>query len=168
MTAMAGNDTVRMLTQLKEYGLLNGKLVLAGAAGAVTQENIGAMNGAGEGFLSASGYAIDIDTPANKKFVDAFRAEFKTDPDLFAADTYGLFYLFKQAIEKAGGTDTDKLRSAMEGATWDTPQGKKTMRKGDHQATTDMAIVQVKGNKFVTVGTVPGADAIGPDNCTKF
>jgi branched-chain amino acid transport system substrate-binding protein len=42
------------------------------------------------------------------------------------------------------------------------------MRKGDHQATTDMAIVQVKGNKFVTVGTVPGADAIGPDNCTKF
>jgi branched-chain amino acid transport system substrate-binding protein len=168
MTAMAGNDTVRMLTQLKEYGLLNGKLVLAGAAGAVTQENIGAMNGAGEGFLSASGYAIDIDTPANKKFVDAFRAEFKTDPDLFAADTYGLFYLFKQAIGKAGGTEADKLRSAMEGATWDTPQGKKTMRKGDHQATTDMAIVQVKGNKFVTVGTVPGADAIGPDNCTKF
>ena len=50
MTATAGNDTVRLLTQLKEYGILSNKLTLAGAAGAVTQENIGAMGGAGEGF----------------------------------------------------------------------------------------------------------------------
>ena len=47
MTATAGNDTVRLLTQLKEYGILTDKLTLAGAAGAVTQENIGAMGGAG-------------------------------------------------------------------------------------------------------------------------
>ncbi len=75
MTATAGNDTVRLLTQLKEYGILNEKLTLAGAAGAVTQENIGAMSGAGENFLSAAGYSIDIDTPANKKFVAAFKKE---------------------------------------------------------------------------------------------
>jgi branched-chain amino acid transport system substrate-binding protein len=168
MTATAGNDTVRLLTQLKEYGLLNSKLTIAGAAGAVTQENIGAMSGAGEGFLSAAGYAIDIDTPANKKFVDAFRAQFKVDPDLFAADTYGLFYLFKEAIEKAGDMDTAKVRSAMQGMTWDTPQGKKTIRKGDNQAIMDMVVVQVKGDRFVTVGTVPGKDAVGPDNCEKF
>src|SRR5262245_39094224 len=36
MTATAGNDTVRLLTQLKEYGILANKLTLAGAAGAVT------------------------------------------------------------------------------------------------------------------------------------
>ena len=165
MTATAGNDTVRLLTQLKEYGILDGKLVLAGA---VTQENIGAMGGAGEGFLSAAGYSIDINSAANKKFVDAFRAEFKNDPDLFAADTYGLFFLFKQAIEKAGSTEADKLRPAMEDMSWDTPQGKKTIRKGDHQAIVDMVVVQVKGDKFVTVGTVPGAEAVGPDTCDKF
>src|SRR5690349_19942312 len=39
MTATAGNDTVPLLTPLKEYRLLSGKLTLAGAAGAVTQEN---------------------------------------------------------------------------------------------------------------------------------
>ena len=96
------------------------------------------MGGAGEGFLSAAGYSIDIDTPANKKFVAAFRKEFQSDPDLFAADTYGLFYLFKQAIEKAGGADEQKLRAAMEDASWETPQGTKKMRKGDHQAIVDM------------------------------
>ncbi len=168
MTATAGNDTVRLLTQLKEYGILNDKLTMAGAAGAVTQENIAAMSGAGEGFLSAAGYSIDINTPANKKFVAAFKKEFNTDPDLFGADTYGLFYLFKQAIEKAGSTDTAKLRAAMEDASWETPQGKKTMRKGDHQAVVDMVVVKVKGNDFQTVGTVPGDVAVGPDKCEKF
>jgi len=168
MTAMAGNDTVRLLTQLKEYGIINEKLTLAGAAGAVTQENIGAMGGAGEGFLSAAGYAIDIDTPANKTFVAAFRREFQSDPDLFGADTYGLFHLFRQAIDKAGSTETDKVRAAMEDATWQTPQGVKTMRKGDHQAIVDMVVVKVKGNDFTTVGKVAGTEAVGPDKCERF
>ena len=168
MTATAGNDTVRLLTQLKEYGILSDKLTLAGAAGAVTQENIGAMGGAAEGFLSAAGYSTDIDTPANKKFVASFKKEFHADPDLFAADTYGLFYLLKQAIEKAGGTETSKLRAAMEDASWETPQGTKKLRKGDHQAIVDMVVVQVKGKDFHTVGKVPGEEAVGPDKCEKF
>jgi len=168
MTATAGNDTVRLLTQLKEYGILNDKLTLAGAAGAVTQENLGAMGGAGEGFLSAAGYSTDIDTPANKKFVPTFKKEFQHDPDLFAADTYGLFYLFKQAIEKVGSTDTAKVRAAMEDAAWETPQGTKKIRKGDHQAVVDMVIVKVRGNDFQTVGKVPGEEAVGPDDCQKF
>jgi branched-chain amino acid transport system substrate-binding protein len=168
LTATAGNDTVRLLTQLKEYGLLSEKLTLGGAAGAVTQENIGAMGGAAEGFLSAAGYSIDIDTPANKKFVAMFKKEFQSDPDLFGADTYGLFYLFKQAIEKAGSAETAKVRTAMEDATWETPQGTKKIRKGDHQAIIDMVIVKVKGSDFQTVGKVPGIDAVGPDQCEKF
>jgi branched-chain amino acid transport system substrate-binding protein len=168
MTATAGNDTVRLLSQLKEYGIINDKLTLAGAAGAVTQENIGALGGAAEGFLSAAGYAIDIDTPANKKFVAAFKKEFQSEPDLFGADTYGLFYLFKQAIEKAGSTETAKVRAAMEDASWETPQGTKTMRKADHQAVVDMVVVKIKGADFQTVGKVAGTEAVGPDNCQRF
>ncbi|MGP0092239.1 MAG: ABC transporter substrate-binding protein [Xanthobacteraceae bacterium] len=168
MTATAGNDTVRLLTQLKEYGMLSDQLTLAGAAGAVTQENIGAMAGAGEGFVSAAGYAVDIDTPRNKAFVAAFKQEFQTDPDLFGADTYGLFYLFKQAIEKAGSAETGKLRAAMEDMSWETPQGPKKIRKGDHQAIVDMLVVKVVGSDFKSVGRVPGEDAIGPNNCNRF
>jgi len=73
-----------------------------------------------------------------------------------------------QAIEKAGSTETTKLRGAMEDASWDTPQGKKKMRKGDHQAIVDMVVVQVKGSDFHTVGKVSGEDAVGPDKCDKF
>jgi branched-chain amino acid transport system substrate-binding protein len=168
MTATAGNDTVRLLTQLKEYGMLSDQLTLAGAAGAVTQENIGAMSGAGEGFVSAAGYAVDIDTPRNKAFVAAFKKEYQADPDLFGADTYGLFYLFKQAIEKAGSTETAKLRAAMEDMSWETPQGTKKIRKGDHQAIVDMLVVKVVGSDFKSVGRVPGEEAIGPNKCNRF
>ena len=38
------------------------------------------------------------------------------------------------AIQKAGGTDTEKLIQAMEGMDFDTPKGKMTFRKEDHQA----------------------------------
>jgi branched-chain amino acid transport system substrate-binding protein len=56
----------------------------------------------------------------------------------------------------------------MEDASWETPQGTKTIRKGDHQAVVDMVVVKVKGNDFHTVGKVPGAEAVGPDKCDKF
>jgi branched-chain amino acid transport system substrate-binding protein len=168
MTATAGNDTVRLLTQMRDYGLLGGKLVLAGASGAVTQETIEAMKGAADGFISAAGYAVDLDTPQNKKFVADFRKAFKDDPDLFGADTYGLFFLLKQAIEKAGGTDTDKLRAAMRGMRWETPQGVKEMRAGDHQAVMDMFIVRVDGTEFRTTDRVDGKVAVGPDKCERF
>ena len=77
-------------------------------------------------------------------------------------------YFYKAAVEKAKSTDTDKVREAMRGIQWDTPQGVKTMRAGDHQAMQDMYAVQVKDGKFVIVGKVDAAAAIGPDTCAKF
>jgi branched-chain amino acid transport system substrate-binding protein len=60
------------------------------------------------------------------------------------------------------------LRGATEDATWETPQGTKKMRKGDHQAIVDMVVVKVTGNDFQTVGKVAGEEAVGPDKCEKF
>jgi branched-chain amino acid transport system substrate-binding protein len=42
------------------------------------------------------------------------------------------------AIQKAGGTDTEKLIAAMEGLDFQTPKGKMTFRKEDHQALQSM------------------------------
>jgi len=39
-----------------------------------------------------------------------------------------------EGVKKAGGTDTEKLIAAMEGMSFDTPKGKMTFRKEDHQA----------------------------------
>lgn len=166
-TSVAGNDTVRLFTQLQEFGLLN-NMTVVGASGTVTAQNIAAIGKAAEGFVTGVGYSAEIDTPENKKFVDAFKAANKADPDLYGADSYGLIYAYKAAVEKAKDTDTDKVRAAFKDLKWMTPQGEKTLRGGDHQAVQTMYVVQVTGGKFKIVGQVKGEDAIGPDTCTRF
>ena len=98
----------------------------------------------------------------------AFRAAYKTDPDLYGADSYGLIYFYKAAVEKAKSTETDKVRAAMRGLKWMTPQGEKELRAGDYQAIQDMYAVRVEGGKFRIVTKVAGPQAIGPDTCTRF
>jgi branched-chain amino acid transport system substrate-binding protein len=166
-TSVAGNDTVRLFTQLSEFGL-DRNLQIVGASGTVTSQNLPAIGKAAEGFVTGVGYSPLIDSPENKKFVAAFQAAYKALPDLYGADSYGVLYFYKAAVEKAKSTDTDKVRAAMRDLEWSTPQGVKKMRAGDHQAMQDMYVVRVTDGQFRIVGKVPAAAAIGPDTCTKF
>jgi ABC-type branched-subunit amino acid transport system substrate-binding protein len=166
-TSVAGNDTARLFTQLDEYGLRK-NLLIVGASGTVTSQNMGALGKVADGYVTGVGYSPEIDSPENKKFVAAFQAAYKADPDLYGTDSYGLIYFYKAAVEKAKSTETAKVRTAMSGLKWTTPQGEKEMRAGDHQAIQDMYAVRVENGKFRIVSKVPGAQAIGPDTCTRF
>ncbi len=166
-TSVAGNDTVRFMSQLAEYGVTK-NLQIVGAAGTVTAQNLGAMGKAAEGYVTGAAYSPELDTTVNKAFVRAFKEAWKTEPDLYGVDSYGVVYFYKAAAEKAKTTDTDKVREAARGLDWDTPQGKKHMRAGDHQAVQDMYAVKVSGGKFTIIAKVPGTDAVGPDTCDKF
>lgn len=167
-TSVGGNDSVRLFTQMEEYGLKK-NLIMIGAASVITPQTIGAMgNKVAEGFVTGVGYSPELDTPENKAFVSKFRAAYKADPDLYGADSYGVIYFYKLAVEKAKSTEADKVRTAMRGLQWDTPQGRKTMRAGDHQGIQDMYAVKVMNGQFKIIGRVPGEVAVGPDTCTRF
>jgi branched-chain amino acid transport system substrate-binding protein len=166
-TSVAGNDTVRLFSQLSEFGL-GRNLQIVGASGTVTSQNLPAIGKAAEGFVTGVGYSPLIDLPENRKFVAAFQAANKALPDLYGADSYGVLFLYKAAVEKAKSTETDKVRAAMRDIEWATPQGVKKIRAGDHQAMQDMYAVRVTDGQFRIVGRVPAAAAIGPDACTKF
>lgn len=166
-TSVAGNDTVRLFNQMSQYGLLKNMMVV-GASGTVTSQNLAAIGKAADGFVTGVGYSVEIDLPENKKFVTAFQNFAKSAPDLYGADSYGVMYFYKAAVEKAKSTDTDKVRAAMRGLEWKTPQGKKTMRAGDHQAIQDMYATRMTDGKFKILSKVSGDAAIGPDTCSKF
>lgn len=166
-TSVAGNDTVRLLTQLDEFGILRSASIV-GSSGTITSQNIAAVGKAAEGFTTGTAYSPKIDTPENKKFVDAYRAKFKADPDLFAADSYSLVYAYKAAVEKAGSVETDKVRDALRGLSWSTPSGQRTVRAGDNQTLLPMYIVKIKNGQFDIAGSVKADDAIGPDACKRF
>jgi branched-chain amino acid transport system substrate-binding protein len=166
-TSVAGNDTVRLFTQMAEFGL-NRNVQIVGASGTVTSQNLPAIGKAADGFVTGVGYSTSIDSAENKRFVAAFEAANKAQPDLYGADSYGVLFFYKAAVEKARSTETDKVREAMRGIQWSTPQGVKTMRAGDHQAMQDMYAVRVNAGKFEIVGKVAGQTAIGADTCTRF
>jgi ABC-type branched-subunit amino acid transport system substrate-binding protein len=166
-TSVAGNDTVRLFNQMSQFGVLK-NLTVVGASGTVTSQNLQAIGKAAEGFVTGVGYSVEIELPENRKFVTAFQNYAKAAPDLYGADSYGVMYFYKAAVEKAKSTETDKLRTAMRGLEWMTPQGKKTMRAGDHQAIQDMYATRMTDGKFKILSKVAGDAAIGPDTCTKF
>ena len=166
-TSVAGNDTVRLFTQMAEFGV-NRNVQLVGASGTVTSQNLAAIGKAADGFVTGVGYSPNIDSTENRKFVAEFEAAAKTKPDLYGADSYGVLFFYKAAVEKARSVETDKLRDAMRGLQWATPQGSKTLRAADHQAMQDMYAVRVNNGQFEIVGKVAAAAAIGPDTCTKF
>ena len=166
-TSVAGNDTVRLFNQMAEFGL-NRNVHVVGASGTVTSQNLPAIGKAADGFVTGVGYSLSLETPENKKFVAEFEAATKAQPDLYGADSYGVLFFYKAAVEKAKSVDPDKLREAMRGIQWATPQGMKTMRAGDHQAMQEMYAAKVNNGKFEIVGKVSAANAIGADVCTKF
>ncbi len=166
-TSTAGNDTVRLFSQLVEYGM-NKNITMIGVSGAITAQNIKAIGKNAEGFVTGVGYTPEIDNPQNKRFVADFVKANKVAPDLYGADSYGVLYFYKAAVEKAKSTETAKVRTAMEGLVWSTPQGDKTMRAADHQAIQDMYAVKIVNGDFTIVSKVPGEKALGPSTCKRW
>lgn len=98
-----------------------------------------------KGHYAAWNYFQTVDTPASKKFVEAFKAKYGSDRvvnDPMEA-AYIAVYLWKQAVEKAGKyDDLDAVKKAAYGQTFDAPEGKVTLETNHHLA------------KFVRIGEV--------------
>jgi len=82
--------------------------------------------------------------PMNDWFVAESQKKYKVPPDLFSAGGFVTAAAILSGIKKAGGTDTEKLIAAMEGMDFDTPKGKMTFRKEDHQAMQSQYAFSVK------------------------
>ena len=84
--------------------------------------------------------------PMNDWLVSEHQKRFNTPPDFFTAGGFAAASAALTAIDKAGGTDTEKLIAAMEGMTFETPKGPMTFRKEDHQALQVMYHFKVKAD----------------------
>src|SRR5690606_26196597 len=82
--------------------------------------------------------------PMNDWLVAEHTKRFQSPPDFFTAGGFAAASAVLTAVEKAGGTNTDKLIAAMEGMSFDTPKGKMQFRKEDHQALQSMYHFRVK------------------------
>jgi len=85
--------------------------------------------------------------PKNKMndwFVEQHRKRYKTPPDMFTAGGFAAASAVYTALSKVPGAESEKLVAAMEGMDFDTPKGKMTFRKEDHQALQTMYHFRIK------------------------
>ena len=103
-------------------------------------------------YISAS-YVTGIDSAANKTFLAAmgkkFGADLKTPNDLSVPEYEGV-YAYKAAVEKAGGTDPQKVLKALADIAVDGPRGTIRMDKQRHAPLT-MYLGQVQADGSVKV-----------------
>ena len=94
-----------------------------------------------------------IDTPAHKRFRDAYQAKFGDYPRLGSVVGYSTVKAAAAVIAKARSTDTEKLVAAMKNLDVETPFGKITFRALDHQSTMGAYVgrTAVKDGKGVMV-----------------
>jgi urea transport system substrate-binding protein len=139
-----GDSNVAFFKQLQGAGLKPDKYPVMSVS--VAEEEVKAI---GVDFLkghyAAWNYFQSVNTPANKKFVEAFKKEYGaervTNDPMEAA--YIMVYLWKQSVEKAKtADDLEKVREAAYGQTFDAPEGKVTMNNSHHLS------------KFVRIGEI--------------
>jgi branched-chain amino acid transport system substrate-binding protein len=84
---------------------------------------------------------------ANDAMVAQHYKQFKAPPDFFTAGGFSAAMAVVTALQKTNGdTNTNKLISTMEGMSFDTPKGKMTFRKEDHQALQSMYHFKIKND----------------------
>lgn len=143
-----GAPNVSLAKQLKAAGLS-----LAYGNLAVDEGTARTMGTDAQGMLLSASYLTGIDTPENKRFMQAmqkkFGAEMKT-PNELSEPQYEAFHLFKAAVEKAGSTDAALVIRALAEVSFNGPRGVIQMNRSRHTPLA-MRLGQVQADGTVKV-----------------
>ncbi len=150
-----GGDLVAFIKQAKPYGIFEKmKWIIATGGDITVAKALG--NDMPTGMIVDQRYYFHWpETERNKAFVKAYMADYNDYPSAWAAEGYDGVFFLAEAVKKAGSLDTDKVIAALEGLTIDAPRGKATLRKEDHQLSSDFMVgetVFVKEYPFAIVG----------------
>ena len=138
--AGAGNPFKIADMDLKRYGIeiaTGGNILPAMAA----YKNFPGMEG-------AAYYYFGIPkNPVNEAMVAQHYKQFKSPPDFFTAGGFSAAMAVVTALKKSNGdASANTLIKAMEGMSFDTPKGKMSFRKEDHQAMQSMYHFKIKAD----------------------
>ncbi len=102
--------------------------------------------------------------PVNEWLVANHYKQFKAPPDFFTAGGMTAAIAVVEALKKTQGvTEANKLIGAMEGMSFETPKGKMTFRKDDHQAMQSMYHFKIKVDPAFSWGVPELVSEIKPE-----
>jgi branched-chain amino acid transport system substrate-binding protein len=120
----SGGEAVAFVKQYAQFGL-NADVPLY-ASGFLTEGSVlEAQGDAALGIQTTLHYSSELDLPANREFVAAFRAKYSATPPCFSVQTWDAANVLNRALATATALDGDSLARALEsvGTIDDSPRG---------------------------------------------
>jgi branched-chain amino acid transport system substrate-binding protein len=151
-----------LMQQFTERGLDKSNIKLIGDIGVTDDDLLNEMGNASVGVVTAGHYSTAHESPANKKFVDAFNAANKgMRPNFMAVAGYdGMRVIYKALEATKGKGGGDALLAAMKGQTFESPRGQILIDAQTRDIVQDIYIrrVERKNGQLwnVEFDTVPG------------
>ena len=120
----AGAGTA-LLKQFAERGLDKAGIKLIGEGSVADDEILNDMGDVALGLVTSHPYSVSHNSPANKKFVEAFMKQSKgIRPNFFGVAAYDGMRVIYEAVKATKGTgDGDALVNAMKGQIFESPRG---------------------------------------------
>lgn len=129
-----GPDLTNFVRQGNTRGLFEGRAVVSLLTG--EPEYLDPLGDETPAGWLVTGYPQDqVQTDANRAFLNAYRARFGALPGMGSVVGYALIKSLVGGIARAGSVDTEKLIEGFRGAPFDTPFGPAVYRAIDHQGT---------------------------------
>jgi len=121
---LPGGMGINFLKQYAQAGLKD-SIPVFGPAFSFDERILKAVGEAAVGVVNGSQWSVDLDNPANKKFVAAFKKTYNRTPTLYASQGYDDAMLIGSALKAVGGdmSKSDEFRSALAKADFSSVRG---------------------------------------------
>jgi urea transport system substrate-binding protein len=162
-----GDSNVAFFREYKNVGLTPQAMPVVSVS--IAEEEVGGIGVQNiTDQLTAWNYYQTIDTPVNKKFVEAYKKAYganKPTSDPMEA-AYVSVYLWKNTVEKAKSFDVKAIQDNAGGVTFDAPEGLVTIDGENHHITKTARIGEIHPDGLIyTIWESPGP--IKPDPYLK-
>jgi branched-chain amino acid transport system substrate-binding protein len=143
-----------LVKQIRELGL---KAKVFGVGSWATADFIRLAGPAAEGIYAAVPYSYTLTSPGNDAFVKKYSAKYNEQPSKYGNAGYNAMNILMEAIQRAGSTDSEKIRAALQKTDYDAPNGKYKFSAKGQAYGFSMVLVQIQ-NKIPKVVATASVD----------
>jgi len=143
---LPGGMGINFIKQFSQAGLSK-TIPVFGPAFSFDERLLGAVGAAALGVKNGSQWTHDLDVPANRQFVAAFREAYDRTPTLYASQGYEAARLIGSALKRVDGdvNKLDALRAALREADFESVRGDFSFAANQHPVQ-NLYIREVVGN----------------------
>jgi branched-chain amino acid transport system substrate-binding protein len=132
------------MKQFGERGLDKAGIRLIGTGDITDDDQLKDMGEVALGVITAHHYSAAHNTPANKKFVEAFEKANNFRPNFMAVGGYDGMRVIYKALETTKGAGGDALLNAMKGQIFESPRGQVLIDAQTRDVVHDMHVRKVE------------------------